>query len=49
MYIMISVQGVGETIYVVKCNVLDTKGRRVCVFGKGEVLYTYNLLLSFNR
>ena len=24
---MISVQGVGETVYVVKYNVLDTKGR----------------------
>ena len=26
---MISVEGVGETIPVVKYNVLDTKGRRV--------------------
>ena len=26
MYIMMSVQGVGETVSVVKYNVLDTKG-----------------------
>ena len=26
---MISVQGVGDTVSVVKYNVLDTKGRRV--------------------